>query len=174
MQLARRRRGGELTTGRARERASAYVYGNITTLGALAAVGLDAVEHGTAAVAVAATAVATFVAHVIAHAVAERIGADEQTPARDRGVSAELRDTLPIATSGGLPVLLLLLGALDLVAPLTAWVLAVAVVVVRLASTGLVIERISGRSASPTALWSGLVLAALSVAVAIGKAALTH
>jgi len=170
----RRRPDGGLPVHRARERGSAFVYGNITVLGAVVAVGQDAVRSGSASVVVLATAAATFVAHVMAHVVSERIGPDVDPPHLRREAGASLRDALPIASSGVWPALLLLAGTLELLPTTTAWAAAAAVVGVRLALTGLVVERVSGRRPSSTALWGGVVLAALSAVVAVVKAVLTH
>jgi hypothetical protein len=174
MASIRHRRDGGLEVDRARHRTSAYVYGNITVLGALFAVDPHAVETGSGAIAVAATAVATFIAHIGADLVSDRVRPDH-VPSTPRGeIVGELRDATPIATSGSIPVLVLVLGALGVLpAQLALWI-GIGVVVVRLASTGIVTERISGRRPSATALWGGIVLAAISVVVAVGKAVLTH
>lgn len=170
----RHRRDGGLDVVRARHRTSAFVYGNITVLGALVAVDSRAVETGHAAIAVAATAVATFIAHIAADLVSERVRPDH-LPGRPREeLAEELRDATPIATSGVIPVLLVLLGTLEILpAQLALWI-GIAFVVLRLAITGVVTERLSGRGPSATALWGGIVLAAVSAGVAVAKALLTH
>lgn len=170
----RQRRDGGLDVARARHRTSAFVYGNITVLGALIAADPHGVETGSALVAVAATAVATFLAHVAAELFSSRIRPEHAPRTPRHEVAEDLRDATPIATSGALPVLCLLLGTLEVLPAQTALLLGEAAVVGRLALTGLVTERLSGRRASSTALWGGILLAVVSAVVAVGKAALTH
>lgn len=174
MASIRHRSDGGLDVDRARHRTSAFVYGNITVLGALVAVDPHAVETGHGAIAVGATAVATLIAHIAADLVSERVRPDHVPRKPREEVTEELRDATPIATSGGIPVLFLLLGTLGILPPNIALWIGIAVVVGRLAMTGVVTERLSGRSASPAALWGGIVLAVISAVVAVGKALLTH
>jgi len=169
------RRDGGLDVGRARRRTSAFVYGNITVLGAVVAVGAAGVRDGSAVLAVLATALTTFVAHVVADVVSSRVTAEPDGPPHaEHEVREELRDATPVATSGTLPALVLALGWLTQADAGAVQLLAALVVVVRLALTGVVVERLSGRPASPAALWGGVGLAALSAVVAVVKAVTTH
>ena len=169
-----RRRGGHLAVERARHRTSAFVYGNITVLGALLTVDPHGVETGFGAVSVAATAVATFVAHIMADLVSDRVQPRGSLRKPRDEILEELRDATPIATSGALPIVFLLSGTLGFLPVQTALWMGVAVVIGRLALTGLVIERLSERQASPAALWGGIVLSVSSAVLAVGKAVLTH
>lgn len=174
MASIRHRRDGGLDVDRARHRTSAFVYGNITVLGALVAVDPHGVETGHGAIAVGATGVATFIAHIAADLVSERVRPDHVPRKPREEILEELRDATPIATSGAIPVFFLLLGTLGVLPAQVALWIGIAVVVLRLASTGLVTERLSGRGPSATALWGGIVLAVVSAAVAVAKAVLTH
>lgn len=170
MTSLRHRRDGGLDVGRARARTTAYVYGNITVLAAVVATTPYSLDGWDGVVAVVATAVGTLLAHVIAESASHRIGAEEGTP----WVRGELRDVLPIATSGTVPAVVLALGTLGVLSLQLAEVLATLVVLVRLAGVGLVVERLSGRKPSAGAFWGGIALAALSAVVAVLKAVLTH
>ncbi len=55
-----------------------------------------------------------------------------------------------------------------------AGLLAVGVVMLRLFGMGLVVERLSGRGPSGTAVWSGVALAAVGLVVGIVKAVGGH
>ena len=169
------RRDGGLGVARARRRTSAFVYGNITVLGAVVALGAEAVESGAAVLAVLATALTTFVAHVVADLVSTRVTeAPDAPPHAEHEVREELRDATPVATSGSLPAAVLALGWLTGLPPGPVQLVAALWVVARLAVTSLVVERLSGRPSSPAALWGGIALAALSAVVAVVKAVTTH
>lgn len=173
------RRGPEIPPERGRQRTSAFVYGNITVLGAVLSATLAAVRSGEAVVLVAVTALTTFVAHIIAEAVSERVTPSPDRPAEPAEVSQArlrtmVRDSLPIATSALVPVLLYLAAALGWVDPVVAQLVAAGVVVLRLGLLGLVAQRISGRPASAAALWAGIGLAVLSSVIAVAKAVLGH
>lgn len=171
----RHRRDGGLTIERARSRTSAYVYGNITVLAAVVATTPHSLEGWNGVVSVVATAVATLLAHVIAESTSHRIGSGRDgQEGHAVSVREELRDVLPIATSGALPAALLALGTLGVLPPEVAGVSATLVIVVRLAGVGVVVERLSGRKPSAAALWGGIALAVVSAVVAGLKAALTH
>lgn len=169
-----RRARTELGVTRTQHRTSAFVYGNITALGALVSVDAHAVGTGAAAVAVAVTSAATFVAHVTADLVSERIRPDHGREKGRTELLQELRDAVPIATSGSAPLLLLLLGGADLLSPEPALWAGIAVVVTRLALIGTLVERLSGRRASTAALWGGVGLAVVSGGIAVVKGLLTH
>ncbi|MEI5675203.1 MULTISPECIES: hypothetical protein [unclassified Nocardioides] len=164
---------GELALERVRERISAYVYGNILVLAALATTTPHSVEDGHAALVVIATTATTFLAHVLAHLVAHQVGADHSAggAAPDR---SSLRDALPIASSGSVPALILLVAWLGHLPPTGAVLVSAGVVVVRLAGLGMVTSRFSGRRSRLSDLWMGLVLAVLSGVVVLLKVWLTH
>ena len=147
------------------------MYGNVTVLGAVVSVSEEQTAGGRAVVVVLATAVATFVAHVVADLVAARIGPDEPDP---RELREEVRDTVPVASSAVVPAALLGLGALGVVAPWVAQLLAAGALLARLAATGPVVERLSGRRASPAAVWGGVGLAVLGAVIAGVEVLLTH
>lgn len=171
MSSLRHRRDGGLDVGRARARTSAYVYGNITVLAAVVATTPYSLDGWDGVVAVVATAVGTLLAHVLAESASHRIGARDGDAPWVRG---ELRDVLPIATSGTVPAVVLALGTLGVLSLTVAEVLATGIVLVRLAGVGLVVERLSGRKPSAGALWGGIGLAVVSGVVAVLKAVLTH
>lgn len=183
--MARRRTPpGELPVARLRERVSAYVYGNILVLAALATTTPHAVETGHGAVVVIATTVTTFLAHVLAHLVAHHVG--DEPPARASAGSTggpahgavpdrdSLRDAVPIASSGSLPALILLVAWLTGLDPSAAVLVSSAVVVVRLAGLGVLTRRYAGHRSRLADLWTGLVLAGLSGVVVVLKVLLTH
>lgn len=95
-----------------RRRLSAYVYGNILVLAAVAASTPGSIERGTAAIVVLATAGTTFLAHVFADFVAnsripEAHGAANEDQRKFK-VAEELRDATPILSSGTVPALIVL------------------------------------------------------------------
>lgn len=160
--------------GRVRERVSAYVYGNILVLAALATATPHTVETGHAVVVVLATTGTTYLAHVLAHVVAHQIGAD---PAEHGGALPDrhsLRDAVPIFSSGSVPALILLVAWLGDLSESGAILVATAAVVLRLAGLGVVTSRLAGRRSRLGDLWTGLVLAVLSGVVVVLKVVLTH
>jgi hypothetical protein len=76
--------------------------------------------------------------------------------------------------SGTVPAVLLALGALGWLLPELSRLLAEAVVVLRLAATGIFVWRISGNASPLVGLWSGFALAGISVVIAALKEILTH
>ena len=97
------RTDGPLEPARAARRLSAYVYGNILVLAAVAASTPSSIEHGTAAVLVLATAVTTFLAHVFADFVAgsqiPEAHGDATDEQRKFKAVEEFRDAVPILSS---------------------------------------------------------------------------
>lgn len=164
----------DLSLARVRERVSAYVYGNILVLAALATTTPHSVETGHAVVVVLATTGTTFLAHVLAHLVAHQIGAD---PAEHGGAVPDrnsLRDAVPIFSSGSVPALILFVAWLADLPASGAILVATAAVVLRLAGLGFVTSRFAGRRSRLGDLWTGLVLAGLSGVVVVLKVLLTH
>ena len=175
--MLRSRRGAppHLPIERARARLSAFVYGNLLVLGALIGARPESVGDGQAIVLVAATTVTTYVAHVAADLVGEALGRAVED--RREHTRVELRDALPIISSGGPPALLLgagALGWLDWLGSSGVLLLAIGFVVARLASTGWVAGRFSTGSSRRRVFWTGIGLAGLGLAVAVVKVAFTH
>jgi len=159
---------------RARARTTAFVYGNILVLSAVLTATPESVGDGQAALVVVATTVTTYLAHVVAHAVGGAVGQDPTRP-RPRGEGpAELRDAVPIVSSGTAPAVVLLLAWWTDLATGTAVAVAAGVTVLRLASMGLVIGRLSGHEPSGRQWWAGVVLAVVSAVIAVLKVLLTH
>ena len=168
----RRRVGPDVTLDRARSRTSAYVYGNILVLTAVAGVDSANILDWSALFVVAGTTITTFLAHILAHSIGQqlgRTGEEAQLHIRD-----EVRDSLPIASSGSIPALMMLLGAAGIVPPLWAQLIAALVIVGRLAFLGILVEKMTARKSTLGALWSGVVLAGLSVIIVSAKIFITH
>ena len=86
----------------------------------------------------------------------------------------EVRDSLPIASSGSVPALMMLLGAVAIVPPLWAQLIAALIIVGRLAFLGILVEKMTARKSTFGMLWSGVVLAGLSVIIVGAKIFVTH
>lgn len=156
---------------RVRNRVAAFVYGNLTLLAAVLTSSSAMAADGQALALVAATALSTFVAHALSDAFSRRVSPDGEHP---HGLRDELRDALPIATSAAVPLLLFCLDALGAVPAAVAQAMAAAVIVVRLAATGLVVDRLQGRRPTAAALMTGICLAAAGSALTVAKVTLTH
>ncbi|MCD5310562.1 hypothetical protein [Kineosporia babensis] len=161
----------DLSDDRARSRLSAYVYGNILVLAAIiGTVGSE--DHAHSWVIVLATFLTTYLAHIFAHNVGERIGrteAEHETHLREG-----IRDAAPILSSGMVPMLIFVGVAREWFNPVPAEIVAAGLVVLRLASTGLAVERLSGRKASAATLWSGVGIAAAGIVIALIKVRFSH
>ena len=143
------RRPLSLPVERARSRVSAYVYGNIFVLAAIVATSPNSIAHWTAVVNVVATSATTFLAHIVANNIRQVIGrTDDEARLR---LTKEMRDAVPIMTSGAGPAAFLALGAVGWLTPELAQLLAVAVVV-RLTAMGIIVRRISGHGSAGRAL----------------------
>ena len=158
----------DLHVVRVRARVTAYIYGNILVLGTLAELSDADVEDGRAVVKVTVVTVTTFLAHVLASTVAERV---DRTPADHREhASQHLADAVPILVSGIAPCLVLVLGqwvlGLSYAVSLAA---ATLIPVVRLAGTGSKVAWLTHEPSSRFITWSGLVLAAGGLAIAVLK-----
>lgn len=104
-----KRREGPLSPERAARRMSAYIYGNILVVAAVVGVGAEAIEDGRAVLLVLGTTVTTYFAHVYSEAIAHSL---TTTGGARSDFSDELRDGVPIVSSGTVPVISLLLGYL--------------------------------------------------------------
>ena len=168
----RRRVGSDVTLDRARSRTSAYIYGNILVLTAVADVDSANILNWTALFVVAGTTITTFLAHILAHSIGQqlgRTGEEAQLHVRD-----EIRDSLPIASSGSVPALMMFLGALAIVPPLWAQLIAALIIVGRLAFLGTLVKKMAARKSTFGTLWSGVVLAGLSLIIVGAKIFITH
>lgn len=163
------RKGGLLPRHRASARLSAYVYGNILVMTVVVAASPGSIGGGSAALLVLGTTVTTFLAHVFADAVAAGTVDDDAVDMR-----AELRDTVPIASSGVAPSFLLALAWLDVLPGALAQAAAGALVTLRIASIPVVAERLRGRSPSFRLVLAGIGTAVIAAVVVAVKVNLTH
>ena len=164
---------GELPPQRVRARLTAYIYGNVLVLGAVATATPETIESGHAVVVVLATTVTTYLAHVFAHEVGAAVSPEVEGQETER---QELRDALPIISSGTLPALVLAAGALSPRIDLgLAEFVAIIVVVVRLAGTGALVTRLGGPpSSARRTFWAGIGIAAVGLLIAALKTWLLH
>lgn len=153
---------------RAAERVESYVYGNVLTLAAVASGDFASVGDGRAVLLVLGTAVSTFVAHLLAVTVAHR-----REEGRHR-LRAAIRDSVPIATSGLLPALVLVAGWLGWLSAPMAIGLALASVVVRFVLLGSVVSHVEGEQSTWKNVLIGVGLAVAALLVAGVKLVLTH
>ena len=160
---------------RVRSRVTAYVYGNVLVLAAVVGCAPESVRSGRAVVVVLATMVTTYLAHVVAHRVGEGVGRRHDEAALH--LRAELRDAVPIVTSGALPALVLAATAvagLEGAAAAAAQLAAALVPVARLAATGSVTSRLVPGGPSRSAFWSAVGLAVAGSLIGVVKVLLTH
>ncbi len=153
---------------RARARLQAYVYGNILVLAAVVGATPEYVENGNAALVVIATTVTTYLAHVLAFAVASGLGPKPETNVE------ELRDALPIISSGSLPTVLLVIAAVTDSDTRVLQLAAAAVILARLAGTGALVSRLSGQPVSSRSHWTGVVVALIAAVIVILKVQFLH
>ena len=160
----------DVAAERAESRVSAYVYGNVLVLAAVVGVSPAAVSSGTAVVLVVGTVLSTYVAHVLAHVVGAVFGGEEGPTA----VTVELRDALPVVSSGITPALVLAAAALGWLPELWAQSLSALVVLGRIAATGVIYRRLRADVPLRRALTYGAVAAAVAAVAVVLKLALTH
>ncbi len=131
------------------------------------------VETGLAAVVVAATTITTYLAHVLAHFVAEQVEEEGQPePESDRD---ELRDALPIISSGSVPtVIFIVAGILDTERTAPWTLLAAGIVLVRLAGVGALVAHLNGRPPSARTHWWGIGVAAIGLVIVVLKVMIAH
>jgi nucleotide-binding universal stress UspA family protein len=153
-------------------RVSAYVYGNVLVMAALIALHPDELRGPTGVLYLLGVGVSTFVAHTVGEAVGLRVreGRSLDTTA----VRREIRNALPIVTTAGAPIAVLLLAWTDLVDADVVLVLALGLVDVRLALLGSVVAWVSGERSSTRVFLAGFVLAVVAAATAVLKWQLTH
>ncbi len=165
LDLVTSRKEGPLPPRRAARRIAAYIYGNVLVLAAVVAATSDAIEDGRAVLIVLGTTVSTYLAHIYAEAIAHSVtdtGETEHFP-------DELRDAVPILSSGSVPVMALLLCWLDLLPAEVSQIIAGGVIVVRLASVGVLIERLHGNRPSWRMFTIGLVSASIGAVIVLIK-----
>ena len=149
---------------------SAYVYGNILVLAAVVGASRAAVASGTAVAIVAGTVLSTYVAHVLAHSIGSLLtGADGRTAVRH-----QLRDAVPVISSGVTPAALLLAAALGWLPELLGQSLSSAVLISRIAATGVVYRRLRDDVPLRKAWAVGGTAAAVAALAAVLKLTLTH
>lgn len=161
----------------AAQRTTAYVYGNLLVLAALVALSGDEVESGKAFWIVLGTAVSTFVAHVFA----EGLGASVRNAAGPKPVDPTAhdawvlaRESYPILTSGFLPAAIIALGWLEIIPADPAIYIADAVILLRIASTGVIVARLRNEPSSLRIILIGVVVAVVGALVSLLKVYLTH
>jgi hypothetical protein len=165
LDLVTSRKEGPLPPGRAARRMSAYVYGNVLVLAAVVAATSDAIEDGHAVLIVLGTTVSTYLAHIYSEAIAHSLtdsGEHDRFP-------EELRDAVPILSSGVVPIIALLLCWLDLLPAEVSQLIAGGVIVVRLASVGVWMERLHGNRPSWRMISIGLGSAAFCALIVFIK-----
>ena len=126
------RRRDDVDPGRAESRVSAYVYGNVLVLAAVVGASPATVASGAAVAVVAGTVLSTYVAHVLAHSIGSLFGGENGRSA----VRIQLRDAVPVLSSGVTPALLLVGTALGWLPVPWGQGLASFVVVARIAPPG--------------------------------------
>ncbi|EME14773.1 hypothetical protein [Rhodococcus triatomae] len=152
-------------------RISAYVYGNVLVLTALLPLnGSVGLTH--AGLVVIGTSLSTFVAHAFAESVGRSARSGRQLTTAER--IAELRDSVPVLTSGFVPALVVGMGGFGWIELDSALILAEIWVVTRIASITYVITRLRGERPNGQTLIGSLVLGAVAVAVVAIKLILTH
>jgi len=146
---------------------ASVVYGTITAMATVAAVGDDR-DPWKLAELVAATALVFWIAHVYAHALGESIS--ERQTLRPQAVAAIARREFGIVLAAALPVTALVLGAIGVIRDRSAAWLALGVGLATLAVEGVRYARLA-RLRLPGALWaiaSNVVLGLLVVALKVG------
>ncbi|GGG18499.1 hypothetical protein GCM10007304_35570 [Rhodococcoides trifolii] len=163
---------GILSTSRASARLSAYVYGNVLVLAVVVAASTSSIDDGSATALALGTTVTTFLAHIFSDGVASAMLPEEDRSRRHR--LEELRDSVPIVSSGTIPTVLLGLGWLQIVPTGTAQIAASALITVRIASIPIVAQRLRGERLSWRAVAIGITLAVAATVVVFVKVLLTH
>jgi len=161
---------GDLSSRRADNRMSAYVYGDILVLAATAGVYDSAIRSGEALFVVLGTVVSTYIAHVVADVVGAVFGGHHvRTAVRD-----ELRDSVPIVSAGLPPLVLFGAAALGWMTPEWAQAIAAALLVVRLGAIGVVYHHLTAPIGWARAAWFGLLVAGVAAFAVAVKLVLTH
>jgi hypothetical protein len=160
----------DVAAGRAESRVAAFVYGNVLVLAAVVGASPSAVESGTAVTLVVGTVASTFVAHVLAHSIGALLSGHEGRAA----ARVALRDAVPILSSGLTPAVLLAATALGWVPGPWGQSLSAAVLLGRIASTGVVHRRLRSDVPLRRAWTIGITAAAVAAVAVVLKLTLTH
>ncbi len=161
-----------LTGEQVAARISAYLYGNIIVFATLVPLDAESAEHGHALQLVAGVAASTYLAHVFAEIVGHHARAGAAMTRTE--VVHELRDSLPIASSALVPALLFVGAWLGWYSVPTAVLISEGYLLIRLASIGLLVQRLRDVKPSLRTLRSGLLLGAVAAGIALLKVALGH
>ncbi len=161
-----------LTIEVAADRTTAYVYGNVLVLAAMVALVPADAATSHAVLIVLGTAISTFVAHVFAEAMGAQVRLTESPTVGS--VLAGARESFPILTSGVLPSIILLFGLWDLLTTGVALTLAEAIVLFRIAGTGVVVARLRNERSSLKIILIGVAAAVAGGLVSLLKVYLTH
>jgi hypothetical protein len=164
------RRRDDVDPGRAESRVSAYVYGNVLVLAAVVGASPATVASGAAVAVVAGTVLSTYVAHVLAHSIGSLFGGANGRSA----VRVQLRDAVPVLSSGVTPALLLVGTALGWLSVPWGQGLASFVVVARIAATGVVYRRLREDVPLRKAWTVGALAAGVAAVAVVLKLTLTH
>lgn len=155
-------------------RTTAYVYGNVLVLAALVAQGSADVYSGRAFWIVIGTAVSTFLAHVFAEGLGGLIREPANFPVTWHSALSLARESWPVLTSGLLPAAVLVLGWTETITSGPTLVLAEAVVLVRIAGTGVIVARLRNEPSSLRIILLGVAMAVVAALISLLKAYLTH
>lgn len=156
----------------ATQRTTAYVYGNLLVLAAILSVGEEDVTSSRAFWVVLGTAISTFVAHVFAEAMGAQVRATRR-PTLLKSI-ALAKESLPVLTSGVIPAGILLLGYWEVLNTGPALVIAEAVVLIRIAGTGIIVARLRNERSSIRLLLGGVAVAVVGLSISLLKVYLTH
>jgi hypothetical protein len=160
----------DLTSGRADNRMSAYVYGDVLVLAATAGVYDAAIRSGEALLVVLGTVASTYVAHVLADVVGAVFGGHEVRAA----LWDELRDSVPIISAGVPPLVLFGAAAWGWPPPMWAQAVSSALLVLRLGSIGVVYHHLKEPIGWARAIWFGVVVALVAAVAVALKLVLLH
>jgi hypothetical protein len=167
---ARAQRRSDVAEARAESRVSAYVYGNVLVLAAVVGASPAAVRSGAAVAIVVGTVLSTYVAHVLAHSIGSLLVGEATWTA----VREELRDAVPIISSGTTPAVLLGVTAAGWLPAAWGQALASVILLGRIAATGAVYRRLREDVPAGRAWAVGVAAAGVATVVVVLKLTLTH
>jgi hypothetical protein len=155
-------------------RTTAYVYGNILVLAALVIQAPADVESGRAFWIVIGTAVSTYLAHVFAESLGGLIRHQATETVTLRSALLVARESWPVLTSGLLPAVILAVGWLGVIPATASLLLADAVVLLRIAGTGIIVARLRNEPSSLRVILLGVVVGVVGALISLLKVYLTH
>jgi hypothetical protein len=170
--IVRYRADPTLPPEQAAARISAYVYGNIIVFATTVPLAAAELHHGHGALLVLGVAASTYLAHVFAEIIGRSVRSAQSMTGTE--LWHELRDSLPVLTSGMVPAALLLAGGLGWPPERAAVVISEVYLLVRMALIGLVVERLRSPRLSAHTLMAGVMLAAAAAVISGIKIALSH